>query len=628
MSENILQKNLQSIIENIPFQADELLKIDWGEMGNGVVVDLLNKDQPAYFNYEGQHYLLHSRYNPDAEANRIIGNIEMTHNYLTIVFGMGLGYHLFALKKRLSTESRVVIIEHNLDVLKYALNTIDFSELFSSGKFILLFGDEQQLSRGIFYLGQIGLYKLVHDIKLITLPNYYVYSKQNKFAIEQIHKVFFNTVISFGNDLEDQFFGFENMCYNTETILEGNSIDDITGKYTNLPAIIVASGPSLDKNIMQLKNAEGKALIIACDASMRACDKYGIRPDAVSTIERGKYTYQCFYEGKTFSKDMVLLGAGSIWPDIYREFPGKVIPISRNQEGFEELWLDALEQFKFMGMGHSCATLAFAVAKRAGCNPIILVGQDLAYTSGKRHSDLTHYGDGLNDDHEAGEVLMEDYEGNLLKSTPVFRMFKEWYELQIANDSNTRVINATEGGARIEGAVPMTLEQAIKIYCQKPVEKHLSEFLPVKTVPCEEKISKYNALMKLINRDIRLLKQIKKQADEHFQRLLKLDRRKQTSDISKLEKFVLKLKNGDKVIRKINSSASISMYYIPIILHTVTNVKKIGNDLTWDNVQRNLLLQQNLMDIITRSTDLIIKEYTNAKEILEVRLKELKGETV
>lgn len=70
------------------------------------------------------------------------------------------------------------------------------------------------------------------------------------------------------------------------------------------------------------------------------------------------------------------------------------------------------------------------------------------------------------------------------------------------------------------------------------------------------------------------------------------------------------------------------MYYIPIILHTVTNVKKIGNDLTWDNVQRNLLLQQNLMDIITRSTDLIIKEYTNAKEILEVRLKELKGETV
>ena len=39
---------------------------------------------------------------------------------------------------------------------------------------------------------------------------------------------------------------------------------------SDVPAIIVAAGPSLNKNVQELKQAKGKALILVVDAALRA----------------------------------------------------------------------------------------------------------------------------------------------------------------------------------------------------------------------------------------------------------------------------------------------------------------------------------------------------------------------
>lgn len=623
----ILQKNLESIAQYNPFHIEELLSLDFCQIGNEVKEELSTKGRSEVLFYHGdQKLLLHSRYSLDAEAARIIGDVEVTRDYLFIVFGIGIGHHLFALKEKISPETRVVIVEHNLDVLKYALTHIDFTEVFASGQFVLAFGDDKQVGKMVLALGGLGFYKLVHNARVLSLPNYYVYAEQNKSAVQHIYKVLLNTFLSFGNDLEDQFLGFTNICDNTDAIMDGYSIDDIAGKYMNVPAIIVASGPSLDKNIEHLKNANGKALIIACDASMRACDKHNVRPDAVASIERIVETYKYFYQDRTFPNDLVLLAPGSVWPAICAEFPGKMVLAPRNNTGFEKLWIDAFDHFKFLNMGHSCATLAFSAARVAGCNPIILVGQDLAYTSGKHHSNLTHYGTGLNDVQEDGGVYLEDHEGNLLKSSIIFRIFKEWFELQIVNDQRLQVIDATEGGAYIKGTKLMTLEKAITEYCQTPIHKRLVECLPENTVSPKQRIRKFDKLLKMMHRDLNALKRIKKAAEAHQKTLmgmedaLRLDR-----DKVQLEKDVLKMQRGDKVIQRIMASEALESYYSPIILQTIVQVKKIGNELTAENVKRNYALQQNLMFMIANSTDLIIDEYTNAREILEQKRSELDG---
>ncbi|WP_371372074.1 motility associated factor glycosyltransferase family protein [Sporomusa aerivorans] len=629
MITKILQKNIEAIGSSAPFLLNELLPLNFEEIGDGIAEEIAaSGSRDIYFCHDNNRYLLHSSYDPAGEAERIVKQAPANKDCLFVVYGLGLGLHLRELKQRISSGSKVIVIEHNVDVVKYVLGNFDVSDLFKKGQFLLLFGDQEQLGKMNAYLGGLNYYTLVHNLQVLMLPNYYVYAKENQAVFKQITTLLNNTFIALGNDLEDKFIGFDNMCRNTEAIMSSNSIEDIKDKYTNVPAIIVASGPSLDKNIEYLKEANGKALIIACDASMRACDRHGVRPDAIASIERVEPTYSFYYKDRTFPEDLVLLGPGSLWPAIYEEYPGKTIIMSRNNGGFEQLWMSACENFKFLGQGSSCATVAFGVARAAGCNPIILIGQDLAYTSGKKHSDLTHTEhEGANDERDSTTgIYVEDYEGNLLQSSYVFKMFKEWYELNIAQNRDLKVVDATEGGAYIKGTTLMTLREAIDRYCQEPVGKRLIDCLPDQRPGEGASLKKYEKLLRSLNKDLGILRKIQKNTVEHMKRLSEVDKSlSEESSEEELITAVRKLQRGDKIIRQIGEAGSAGDYFTPIIVPTIMEVKRLGNELTLENVKRNCFLQYNLMFMIANSVDVINKEYGNAQEILTEKRQQFKS---
>lgn len=620
MITKILQKNIETISSNVTFLMNELLPLDFNEIGDGVAEEIAaSGSRDIYFCHDSNRYLLHSSYDPAAEAERIAGQAATDKDYLYVVYGLGLGLHLRELKQRISPGSKVIIIEHNVDVVKYVLGHFDVSDIFAKGQFVLLFGDKNQLEKMIVYLTGLNYYNLAHNLQVLTLPNYYVYEKENQAAFKQITTLLNNTFIALGNSLNDQFVGFANMCNNTESIMNSNSIEDIRGKYKDVPAIIVAAGPSLDKNIAHLKEANGKALIIACDASMRACEKHGVRPDALASIERDEPTYTYYYKDRTFPEDLVLLGPGSLWPDIYEEYPGKTVIMSRNYEGYEQLWISVCNQFKFVSMGSSCATVAFAAARDAGCNPIILIGQDLAYTSGKKHSHLTHTEfEGANDDRDSTQgVYLEDHEGNLLQSHVVYKLFKEWYEMQIASNRELEVIDATEGGAYIQGTTLMSLREAIDRYCREPVGKRLTDCLPDIKPGEGASLKKYDRLLKALSKDLGLLRKTQKNAVEHMKRLAEVDKSlTEESSEEELIAAVGKMQRGDKIIRQITDADSVGGYFTPIIVPTIMAVKKLGNELTLNNIQHNCFLQYNLMFMIANSIDVINQEYSRAQEIV------------
>ena len=55
-----------------------------------------------------------------------------------------------------------------------------------------------------------------------------------------------------------------------------------------MPAIVVAAGPSLNKNIDELKRAKGKAFIIAVDTAIKPLLKKGIIPDMFAIVDGKK----------------------------------------------------------------------------------------------------------------------------------------------------------------------------------------------------------------------------------------------------------------------------------------------------------------------------------------------------
>lgn len=621
MMKNMLEKNLGSILKYNPYVNQVLNGMDFSnieeiceeksELGSDVI----------YFMKDGEKYLLHSKYDPFAEAKRLLEKIDFKRDNLIIVFGLGLGYHLFDLKDKISEGTRVIIIEPNINVLKYTLTHVDLTGIFNIPKFLLAFGNEEQINKQVLYHATTNIYNLVQNTQMVMLPNYHVYDDKNHKFIKEFAKVLTTQIVSYGNDLDDIFIGFRNNYFNIDAALESNSINEIKDKYKGIPAIIVSAGPSLEKNIHHLKSVEGKALIISCDASMRACKNEGVKPDMIASIERIPETYKFYYENREFDKNLVLIGPTLLWPKIYEEFPGKKIMMSKVNDGPEKWWIDHFESVEYVNQGQSCATVAFSVAEAAGCNPIILIGQDLAYTDGKQHSDSTHTEyEGENNDKGSNDEYVEDYEGNLIASSFVYKMFKNWFELKITMNPDQEVIDATEGGAYIKGTRIMTFEEAIKKYCEKPIEKSLVSQLKDVTVSEKDKYNKYKEIIENVDKEIMKLKLIEKDSKNHYNRIEKLEKKFNISKCNnkQLEAIVMGLQKGDKVIKNIlYSNDTLKSYYQQIITQTIIYVKKIGNELTVDNIERNIELQKNLMYIIENSTKLIINEYEKARNFIE-----------
>lgn len=620
MKKEILEKNVNSILKYNPYVSGVLKEIDFQDISEIYEQKSEEGDNVVYFGNGDNKYLLHSKYDTSAEAKRLVKNIDFNRDSLIIVFGLGLGYHLLELKDKISEDTRVIIIEHNINVLKYALTHVDLSQIFDIPKFLLVFGNEKQIDELIIYQTGTNIYNLVQNTQVLILPNYHVYDKENHRVTKEIVKIFTSKLIAYGNDLEDIFSGFRNNYKNVDAFLEGNGINEIKDKYKGFPAIVVASGPSLDKNICHLKSAYGKALIISCDASLRACENNGVKPDAVASIERDDPTYKFYYENRTFDEDLVLVGPGLLWPKIFEEFPGKKIMMAKRHDGVEGWWYNHFENLEFVNQGQSAATVAFAVAQAAGCNPIILIGQDLAYTYGKKHSDSTHTEyEGDNNDEESDDVYVEDCEGNLIRSHFIYMLFKNWYEHKISMHPDLEVIDATEGGAYIKGTKVMTLEKAIESYCQNSLEKPLVRHLRDIVITEEEKYKKYKEIIENIYIEIEKFKIIEENAEEHYNRLENIEKK---YDISKcndeqLEDIVMKMQKGDSIIQDIlYSNDTIKTFYQQIITQTIIYVKKIGNELTAENLIRNIELQKNLMYIIKNTTKVIIKEYEKAKDFI------------
>ena len=361
---------------------------------------------------------------------------------------------------------------------------------------------------------------------------------------------------------------------------------------------------------------------------MEACKKHGVKPDAVASIEREQATYRYYYEGKKFDEDLVLVGPSVLWPKIFEEFTGKKIVTNKVNSGTEKWWNENFENFEHLDQGMSSAHVAFAFAKAAGCNPIILIGQDLAYTNNKKHSELTHTEfEGENDTRESDGNMTEDIYGNLVLTDDIYNMFRKWFEIKIMDNKELVVVDATEGGAKIHGSEIITLREAIDKYCKKEMNIRLVGCLSDKNnIETARYIKHYEHIIEEAKKQQRRLKKLQSRAAKHYRELEDLYYKKNIEKMSEeqLIKVLIKMQKGDAIIRDIQKEEYLITYFQQMIRQTIIFVKGLGNEITAENVMQNIRFQANLMGVIKNSSNLIIEEYE--KMILFIKEKKEKRE--
>lgn len=431
--------------------------------------------------------------NPLDETNSKIQELATYAHYPYLYFfGIGNGV-LYKVLLQNTILKRIIVLEPEIELLFIVLHFMDFSKELL-GKRIVFIDAKSCDSPGIDILfssdRDAKIYSKVYDLHLFN--TYYelyadLYLKINKLFIHAIE----HSVISVGNDSRDSIIGISHHIQNLPDVVKSPTLIELLahlkGKDT---AIIVATGPSLSKQLPYLKQIQDYATIFCIDASFPILAKEGIKPDIVFSLERVDLTAR-FYEDtpKEAHKDVIFAITSIVHKRLKESLKGDIVQYSLRPFGYTNYF--DIPEYGYLGIGMSAANMAYELVVHSRFKRCIIIGQDLAFgEDGTSHAKDAVYG--TNEispeamEKKGQKIMVEKYGGGgMVESTKIWKLFLTFYERDIANTPYPiEVINATEGGARIHGTKEIPFSEAIKL-----IDTSKKKSLITLTYPTAEKSS-------------------------------------------------------------------------------------------------------------------------------------------
>lgn len=435
----------------------------------------------CWYHRGGKRFRLNSEH-PVEEAKDWYRGISKQGTGVLFLFGSGFGYPLFEIFEQKQPNTLVVLVEQDLYLFKAMLQYFDLEPILETNKIAFLIGDSDYFASAFEHLF-FNTFFVSCTVPMLA----FTYSAKRNFKAEYqaVFQYIFTQlsllVFYVGNDHQDNLIGFCNMLGNCKEVLKNPSIGCLKNQYQDVPAFIVANGPSLDQNMQELKKIQGKGLIISLESTILPLLKNEIKPDILTIIERTKNTYRFHFKDREYPADIALLCLALVDQHVFPSFQGEKIPIFRQREVINE-WIDHfLGDGSKIDAGANVSHLALELATYLGANPIVFVGQDFAYGPDKK----THSKDSVYSE-EVGKqskeivqsrpvVYVEGNDGTQLASNQLWVDFRLGLERKIAVHSDYLFLNATEGGAKIKGTTCVKLQDAIRQYCTTPLSCRVNE---------------------------------------------------------------------------------------------------------------------------------------------------------
>lgn len=413
---------------------------------------------------DGTAHHLHSAYDPESEARDWLAQFELLPNTAYVVLGFGLGYHVRALLDKLPENSVIIVLEQD--------STQCLAESLPR-QFPREFG--WRLDQRIYSIAQpartaAGMAQSLlnrHSLKRVTLCRHYPSMAIQPDYFQTVEDVFMEKVREYfrvGHNFSTSgiLLRMDNIWHNLPYIYKNPGIADWLNRFSGKPAIIVAAGPSLNKNIDLLKKLTGKALIIAAGTALGALYKHGITPHVLAVLDPTPK----MYEGvKNFLQpETTLLLSPLVHEAIPRSHSGRIMFYKPTNDDVPEEFWPVLPPTALIPANFSVATAAYGFACFAGANPIICVGQDLAYTAESHHADGVIATDMSKATPKENIAFVPGYYGGMVQTDLMFKDIIDYITSIFEKFSDRTFINATEGGAYIPGAVHMPLADAAAQY--------------------------------------------------------------------------------------------------------------------------------------------------------------------
>lgn len=468
---NILEKNLSALLRqdlSLTLELTSYQQSDKFEI-------FFDQKEPLNINIiDTEDYTPLYKKTPLEENHKRLGELKSFQRIPYLYFyGLGNGV-LFKMLLQNQQLKRVLVVEPEIDILYMILNVIDFSKEIQEGRVVFLL--EKDISFGAsskyFTKKDVRIYSKLYEL-IVTSDYYEKYRKSilstNKAFIELIH----HSVVGAGNDSADALIGVEHHFMNLPSLIKTPKLTELLKKIKIKPtAILVATGPSLTKQLELLKQVQDYAVIVAVDASFPILYKNNIKPDIVVSMERIPLTGEFFKKTPKEAHEGVIFALSSLQhPNVINNIKAGTKQISMRPFGYTRAL--KLDEWGYLGIGMSAANMAYELIYHGGFQNCILIGQDLAYSEdGKSHAKSHILGENEVKNTQ-GDFLVTKYGGQgKIRTNAVWNMFKNYFETDIEiTKEKMNTINSTEGGAQILGTKELSFQQAIDSFIDLDSEK-------------------------------------------------------------------------------------------------------------------------------------------------------------
>ncbi len=430
---------------------------------------------------DGELVYLHSRYDPMAEAKRFAASVPVEDKFCLVVSGMGLGYHVKALLERLRGDSFVLCAEPSIRLIATALTCVDLADLIAARRLLILTDDDKtRLHR-----------RLKDHGTLMMLGAQFVHHEPSRRIAERRHGTITKAVAEFVTYtrmtlvtlVSNSRITCENIAMNLANYVATPPIDILRDRFAGDPAIVISAGPSLGRNIDALADLKGRAVLCAVQTAVKPLMQRGITPDFITSLDFHEMSRKFFEDAGDLRGAHLVAEPKATW-HVIDDYPG---PVSLLDNGWARLVIgDELGARGGLKAGATVAHLAFYLAAYMGCDPIIFVGQDLAFTGHVFYVPGVEVHQAWRSELNRFNTMEQKEWDRIARNRPILRRVRgtdgselytdellftylEQFEKDIA-DVPARVVNATEGGAMIRGTEAMTLREAAAQFCRQTID--------------------------------------------------------------------------------------------------------------------------------------------------------------
>jgi hypothetical protein len=379
------------------------------------------------------------------------------------VIGAALGHVLDVIAER-SASTRMLVLEPEPGLVPLLLARRDWRPLITAGRLLVLAGPD--------YAGAALAWKLLDgESAPLTLIHPRI-GRERRDAAKAAARVIARGIVDWTSNREARrVLGAQylrNTLANLPAFDRAGDVADVADLCRGVPAIVAGAGPSLNRNLAELAalgDLRERAVFIATDTALRPCVAAGVRPEFAVAVDASDANARHLIDLPE-GLDTWLVAEASVAPHALHGFDRLLLWRVGEHEPWPLLREAGVSRGVLRVWG-SVLTAAADLALRLGCDPIVFIGADLAYTNGQPYCRGTVYDADWAREEAQGLALDEVWrrrwmkepavqeigvEGAATRTATHFTAFRDWLVDLSTERRDRRFVNATGAGILQGGA--------------------------------------------------------------------------------------------------------------------------------------------------------------------------------